>query len=790
MLYLVLMQERSMKAPLAEATPAQSSLTEHQAFRAIVEGVAAETGDRFFPSLVRHLAAALEGQYCFISELDEERQCFRTRAVWGRGEMLPDFESPLAGTPCEAVLQGQAACHPARLQALFPDDLGLVDWQAESYCGVPLIALSGKVLGHLAILDDKPMVDRQGTIAIMHIFAARARAEIERLHLEATLRESEQQYRDLYDEAPIMYLSLGPDACIRRANRHAVILLGYPLEYLLGREVFDLLADSPNGKAKARTIISRFLTGQETLNEEIEWRRADGSPLWTRAAVSPIFDAQGHIVATRSTHVDITDRKQAEEALRLSEERLARILDSAMDAILTFDSQQSIEIFNDAAEKVFSCPVTEVLGQSLDRFLTDGFRQALDYSLRTFTQGGHNLPYIVAPGGLTAKRADGREFPIEASISHIEVGGRNLYTLIVRDLDERRRIEEELTQSNRHNEYLQEEIRSVHNFDEIIGQSRTLKGALEQVRLVAATDSSVLILGETGTGKELIARAVHADSKRKSRPLIKVNCAALPSGLVESELFGHEKGAFTGATEKRIGRFELADGGTLFLDEIGEMPPETQVKLLRVLQEQEFERVGGSKTIRVDVRVIAATNRDIMKAIAEGKFRQDLYYRLNVFPISLPPLRERQDDIPLLVHYFVTRYAAKIGRQLSRIPKETMQRLVAYPWPGNVRELENVIERAVILSPGPDLLLGPEIVPASATNLTANGSAPVEPRQATGPAFTLEQAERQHIIATLKQVQWRIDGPQGAAQILGVPASTLRSRMKKLAIQRSAAETS
>ncbi|MBI3246007.1 MAG: sigma 54-interacting transcriptional regulator [Deltaproteobacteria bacterium] len=624
---------------------------------------------------------------------------------------------------------------------------------------------------------------------------------------EATLRESEQQYRDLYDEAPIMYLSLGPDACIRRANRHAATLLGYPLEHLLGREIFDLLADSPSGKPKARAIIARFLTGQETLNEEIEWRRADGTPLWTRAAVRPICDAQGRVVATRSAHVDITDRKRAEEALRLSEERLARIFDSAMDAILTFDTRRCIELFNDAAEKVFRCPAAEALGQPLDRFLTDGFRQALDNSLHAFAHDGHNLPYMGAPGGLTAKRADGGEFPIEASISHVEVGGRQLYTLIVRDLNERRRLEEELTQINRHNQYLQEEIRSVHNFDEIVGQSRVLQAALDQAQLVAATDSSVLILGETGTGKELIARAVHANSKRKARPLIKVNCAALPSGLVESELFGHEKGAFTGTTEKRIGRFELADGGTLFLDEIGEMPPDVQVKLLRVLQEQEFERVGGSKTIHVDVRVIAATNRDVAQAIAEGKFRQDLYYRLNVFPISLPPLCERADDIPLLVHYFVTRYAAKIGRRLSRIPKDVMQRLVAYAWPGNVRELENVIERAVILSPGSDLLLGAETVPASVANVSVNETAPSFPpfekegrRAARGDfqtiphaaasALTLEQAERQHIIAVLKQTQWRIDGPQGAAQLLGVPASTLRSRMKKLDIQRSTVEAS
>ena len=768
----------------------QPPFAEDVALRAIVEGVEAETGERFFYSLVRHLAAALRVQYTFVSEFSEDRKRFRTRAVWGHGDFLPNFEIPLAGTPCEAVLNGQISYHPERLQGLFPDDKGLVTWEAESYCGVPLLDYSGVVVGHLAIIDCKPMLDGPRGMAILRIFAARARAEIERLRVEAVLRESEERYRDLYDEAPVAYLSLGTDARIHRANRQAGEMFGYPLDRLLGRVVFDLLADTPNGKPKARTIFDRFLSGQETLNEEIEWRRADGTTLWTRASVRPIFDAQGRVVATRSTHVDITDRKRAEEALRLSEERLARILDSAMDAIITFDATRRIELFNDAAEKVFRCPAAEALGQPLDRFLTEGFKRALDNSLEAFIQGGQTPPYVWAPGGLTARRADGQEFPIEATIAHVEVGGWKLYTLIVRDIDERQRVEEELRQLHRHNEYLQEEIRSVHKFDEIVGHSRALQEALEKVRLVASTDSSVLILGETGTGKELIARAVHSHSKRKDRPLIKVNCAALATGLIESELFGHEKGAFTGAAEKRLGRFELAHGGSLFLDEIGEIPPEVQVKLLRVLQEREFERVGGSKTIRVDVRLIAATNRDLTKSVAEGKFRQDLYYRLSVFPVHLPPLRERPEDISLLAHYFVTRYAAKIGRQISRVPREVMQRLIAYAWPGNVRELENVIERAVILSPGPDLVLEPGVLPTVSTSTPVNAAPESDTSDSGGDSLTLVQAERNHIVSVLKQTQWRIDGLQGAARILNVHPNTLRSRMKKLGIHRSDVEAS
>src|SRR5262249_48972790 len=282
------------------------------------------------------------------------------------------------------------------------------------------------------------------------------------------------------------------------------------------------------------------------------------------------------------------------------------------------------------------------------------------------------------------------------------------------------------------NLYLQEEIKAVHNFEEIIGQSPALTAVLENVRRVAPTDATVLITGETGTGKELIARAIHSISKRKDKPLIKINCAALPTGLVESELFGHEKGAFTGAIARRVGRFELAQGGTIFLDEIGEIPPEAQVKLLRVLQEREFDRVGGSSPIRVDVRVIAATNRDLLKAVREKTFREDLYYRLSVFPLQLPPLRDRREDIPSLALFLVNKFASRIGKRIDGVSKETMGRLLAYAWPGNVRELENIIERAVILANGTILEIDPKIL--SLASPTAEAS----------QDLTLEGMERDH----------------------------------------------
>jgi len=621
-----------------------SPLSDDAALRAIVEGVEAEVGDRFFGSLVRHLAQALGARYAFVSALSEDRSRFRTLAVWGPGGRLDDFEVPVAGTPCEAVLDGEMAHHPERLQQLFPEDVGLVTWNAESYCGVPVLSQSGVPVGHLAIFDDKPMRDPRG-VSIMRIFAARARAEVERL--------------------------------------------------------------------------------------------------------------------------------RAEQALRDSEQRLASILASAMDAIVTFDADGRVELFNAAAERLLGCPAAAALGGPVERFLGERLREAVAPALAA--GDGHGNAYLWAPGGLSARRADGGEIAVEATLSQAESGGRRLHTLTLRDVEERRRAEQELRRLHEQNAYLLDEIRAAYNADEIVGAHGGLRAVLERVALVGPADSSVLILGETGTGKELVARAVHAASRRRARPLIKVNCAALPAGLIESELFGHERGAFTGATEKRVGRFELAAGGTIFLDEIGDMPLEVQAKLLRVLQEREFERVGGSRTIAADVRVIAATNRDLARAVGEGRFRQDLFYRLNVVPIEVPPLRRRREDVPLLVHWFVGRFAQKTGRNVRRVPAEAMARLQAYDWPGNVRELENVIERAVILARGEELEVPAELVPG--------GPAAVAP----GAPVSIEEVERAHIARVLAETEWRIDGPEGAARILGLNPSTLRSRIKKLGLRRAPA---
>jgi formate hydrogenlyase transcriptional activator len=370
------------------------------------------------------------------------------------------------------------------------------------------------------------------------------------------------------------------------------------------------------------------------------------------------------------------------------------------------------------------------------------------------------------------------------------------------DITERVLMEREKARLEATNSYLQEEIRNEHNFGEIVGNDPKLRETLRMVEQVAAADSTVLILGETGTGKELVARAIHDRSPRKNRPLVKVNCGAISAGLVESELFGHVKGAFTGAIANRDGRFKLADGGTIFLDEVGELPLDTQVKLLRVLQEQEFEPIGSSRTIKVNVRVVAATNRDLQELIREGKFRADLFYRLNVVPLRVPALRERASDVPLLATFFVQKFTKNMGKQINQISDDAMRQLTSYPWPGNIRELQNVIERAVILSPGNTLKLAEELrAPSALLGINQREEAQIQRSEVgakkskedkslvTSSATnkengSLEDVERQHIETILAQTNWMIEGERGAANILKMNPSTLRSRMQKLGIRR------
>jgi PAS domain S-box-containing protein len=415
-------------------------------------------------------------------------------------------------------------------------------------------------------------------------------------------------------------------------------------------------------------------------------------PMPTDAHATAIFN----IFASRAAAE--LRRLRLDRALREREHKLSRLIDSAMDAIVELDGELCITHMNHAAAEVFGCNAADVAGRALGRFLRNESRGRLLYLTRELARRPEGKQSLWIPDGLEAIRADGAGFPAEATVSRFELEGRPFYTLILRNINERLAAEERIRALMSETTYLRAEIDTLQGFDDIVGQSEALHRVLADVEQVAKGNTTVLITGETGTGKELIARAIHQHSLRADKPLMKVNCAAIPATLQESEFFGHEKGAFTGATQRRDGRFKLADGGTIFLDEVGELPQDLQAKLLRVLQEGEFEPVGSSKTMQVDIRVITATNRDLDRMVKDGTFRSDLLYRLNVFPIHVPPLRERHDDIVLLAEAFARNLARRSGRPVARLPEADKVKLTRYDWPGNIRELQNVIERAFITS--------------------------------------------------------------------------------------------
>jgi len=389
------------------------------------------------------------------------------------------------------------------------------------------------------------------------------------------------------------------------------------------------------------------------------------------------------------------------------------------------------------------------------------------------------------PGGLETLRRDGQQLTTEATLSKSALGKQKFYTLILRDVNDRLEAERAIAVLTGEKERLEQELCTLLDHHDIIGRSKVMRKALNAVEQVSNTDASVLLLGETGTGKELFAQAIHDASPRKKNALIKVNCAAIPANLIESEFFGHEKGAFTGATSRREGRFAAADGGTIFLDEVGELPIDLQSKILRVLQEGEFEPVGSGKIQSVDVRVIAATNRDLESEVAEGNFREDLYFRLNVFPINIPPLRERGTDIKLLSEFCLKRLCQKMGRPVPELSETTLTQLSHYPWPGNVRELQNILERAVIMSPPGQLHLGTAFLPTNSAQPTGAGNAPTPAAETSILSMEeLQNLERANMIRALERCSWKISGEQGAAALLGLKPSTLTSRMKALRITR------
>ena len=658
----------------------------------------------------------------------------------------------------------------------------------------------------------------------------------ERKQAEETLRKSEERWRSVYENSAIGVALTDLNGRFLAINSAYQKMLGYTEEEFRKLTFLDITYE--DHREYNWDLITELLEGKrEQFQVEKQYQRKDGSLIWVKNNVSLVPGTESMPRFIMALSEDITERKRAEEALRKSEERWRTLLEINNAIITNLTQEALLHAVTESLRRVipfdragFALYVPERktfrLLATESEFSSDYFRVGLELrrgeGISTWVFD-HQQPVLRRDLEKEQQYPNDRRHLADGIYSYcvvpLIIRGKSIGTLNVasrtrnqyseRDLEFLQEVASQValavenTQSyqeiaalkarlEKENVYLQEEIRTEHNFDEIVGNSPALLAVLRKVEQVAPTDSTVLIYGETGTGKELIARAIHDRSARKDHPLVKVNCSAISAGLVESELFGHVKGAFTGALERRIGRFELADGGTIFLDEIGELPLETQVKLLRVLQEREFEPVGSSQPVRVNVRVIAATNRNLEESIQTGSFRSDLFYRLNVFPLELPSLHERRSDIPKLARFFLSHYSKKLGKNIEGISQDTMDRISAYTWPGNVRELQNVIERAAILCQQPILELNPDLAPISARGVlhrAPQGLSESEPAVNSSSAprdlSTLKDVERGHILAVLKQTGGVIEGPKGAARILNLHPNTLRHRINKLGIKHS-----
>ena len=649
----------------------------------------------------------------------------------------------------------------------------------------------------------QPLRDRGGRVIRWYGIAT----DIEDLkRAEEGLREREQNLRLVVDSIPGLVCTMNAAGEVQRLNRQLLEYFGKTTEELKNWATSDVV--HPDDRARVIAAFSRSVETGFPYDIEHRCRRADGVYLWFQVRALPVRDTQGHISSWYILLTDIDKRKQAEDRLQL-------LLDVTNQVVSNLQLRDLLRAISASVRRVMQCDLVGVFlpdldGNRMQTFTLDfpeskGFIRE-DYCSMEGSLGGYvfstGKPWMgnasdVLQLGLKDEPAipeglkTGCFVPLvsrnrllgllglgrreENAFSQADIGFlTQVATQIAIGVENALDYEQITEARDRLAEqafYLENEIRLEHNFEEIIGNSQPLKAVLESVRIVAPADSTVLIQGETGTGKEVIARAIHNLSSRKGHAFVKVNCAAIPLGLLESELFGHEKGSFTGAIAQRIGRFELAHKGTLFLDEVGDIPLELQPKLLRVLQEQEFERLGSTRTQRVDVRVLAATNASLSQLVAEKNFRRDLYYRLNVFPIDVPPLRDRRDDIPLLVHYFANKYARRMGKQIESIPNETMDTLSRYSWPGNIRELQNLMERAALLSTGPLLRVPLAEILADSALIAGSGNA-------------LEQAEREQILRALRESNWVVGGAHGAAARLGLKRTSLAYKMDKLGISR------
>lgn len=582
------------------------------------------------------------------------------------------------------------------------------------------------------------------------------------------MQASEDFLRTMIDRIPALAWSCWPDGTTEFLNQQWLDYTGLSMEEALGWGWQTAIHAEDLEKLMSTWL--HILASGEPGTEEARLRRFDGEYRWFLFRAVPVRDERGKVVRWYGTNTDIEDLKRVEEKVRQSERELRQLIDVVPQNILVLGSDRKPLYANQS--------LLEYHGLSLEDVQADDFRARIyhpdDLERMLGEAEGATARGVVWETEVRLRRKDDqyRWFLLRVNPLRDELGHVVRWYSTGFEIEDRKQAEERVRNENI---MLREDMDRASMFEEIVGSSSALRKVLAQVSRVAPVDSTVLILGETGTGKELVARAIHKRSNRSARAFIRVNCAAIPSSLIAAELFGHEKGAFTGALQRRLGRFESADGGTIFLDEIGELPAETQAALLRVLQEREFERVGSSQAISVDVRVLAATNRNLKLAVDAGTFRQDLLYRLNVFPIEVPSLRERVEDIPLLVGYFIERYGKKAGRKFRSINKKTLELFQAYDWPGNVRELQNVIERAVILCDGDTFSI-------DETWLKRESPHPSGP---AGPfVATLLEREKEIIETVLAECRGRIAGRSGAAAKLGLPRQTLESKIKTLGIDK------
>lgn len=657
------------------------------------------------------------------------------------------------------------------------------------------------------------------------------------LQANDSLTESERRVRLMLDSAAEAICACDSTGTCLFANCSAARILGYgDAAELLGRNLHSLehhtRKDGTPYPIEECPIYLGFQNGESVhRDDEVYWRK-DGTSFPVEYWSHPVVQ-EGRTIGAVITFIDITERKQTEEALRRGEEQHRSLLEINNAIITNLTQEALLRSISEALHRFIGfdrCAITLYQPErDTFRFLAVEGELSSDYfqtgmeARRSETSVGwvydHQQPRVCGDLQDSSQFANERRLAAEGihsiCVLPMVLQGKSIGTLSFVSQERDRYSEQDALflqevanqvvlairnmqsydeiaglkgRLEKENVYLREELRAEHNFEEIVGNSPALLKVLRDVEQVAPTDSTVLIFGETGTGKELVARAIHSRSARSDRALVNVNCSAISAGLVESELFGHVKGAFTGAIDRRVGRFELANSGTIFLDEIGELNLETQVKLLRVLQEHEFEPVGSSRTVSVDVRVIAATNRNLREAVDAGRFRADLYYRLNVFPIEIPPLRERRSDIPKLVAFSLTRLSKRFGKKIEGVSRESMEYLLNYPWPGNIRELQNVIERAAIVSPESILRLDRDLIPVAGAKTIENyGTAGHEAHAIfpeSGAALpTLNEVERNHILAALQKAGGKIEGANGAAKILDLHPNTLRHRIQKLGIR-------